>query len=290
MKTDIVTWTKNGAKYLPRVLKRIEEVVPSEEAHRKILVDDHSTDSTREIAKDFGWEIYFNPSTGISAGANYALSKVDCDYFMSIEQDLFLAEDWWQKIPPYLNNPKIAIASGMRFASEPKGLTKLQQYVAKKYRGESTLSPWLRSREMSAFTLGKTLDNTIYRTSVMRAIGGFPKMRVNAGVDAVLAYMIQDAGYEWSVDYNVQSVHLRRGLKHELQHQYWYGTQLREIWCKIRENSTAEPPINRFGVISRLFISPFIGIFVALKTREPTITYIHPLIRFYYAKGLLTSK
>lgn len=290
MKVDIVSWTKNGAKYLPTVLKRLEEVIPSEEVHRKILVDDHSTDATIEIAKDFGWEIYFNPSTGISVGANYALSKVDCEYFISIEQDLLLAKEWWPKIPLYLNNPKTAAASGMRFASQPPGVTKLQRYVAKKYRGESTLSPWLRSREMSAFTLGKTLDNTIYRTSVIRAVGGFPKMRVNAGVDTVLAYMLQDAGYQWSVDYNVQSIHLRAGLKHELRHQYLYGTQLKEIWRKIRENSTAEPPVNRFSVLSRLFTSPFTGIFVALKMREPTIIYIHPLIRFYYTKGLLNSQ
>ncbi|MGB9915112.1 MAG: glycosyltransferase family 2 protein [Candidatus Bathyarchaeales archaeon] len=290
MKIDVVSWSKNGAKYLPVVLKRLEEIIPAEEVHRKILVDDHSIDNTREIAKDFGWEIYFNPSAGISAGANYAFSKVDCEYFMSIEQDLLLAKEWWTKIPQYLNNPKIAAASGMRFASQPPGITKLQQYVARKYRGETTLSPWLRSREMGAFTLGKTLDNTIYRTSVIRAIGGFPKMRVNAGVDTILAYMLQDAGYAWHVDYNVQSIHLRAGLKHELQHQYLYGTQLKEIWRKIRENSTSEPPINHFGVLSRLFMSPFTGIFVALKTREPTITYIHPLIKLYYTKGLLTSR
>ncbi|MCW4008819.1 MAG: glycosyltransferase [Candidatus Bathyarchaeota archaeon] len=290
MRVDVVSWTKNGAKYLPAVLKRLEEALPSEDVHRKILVDDHSVDNTREIAKDFGWEIYLNPSTGISAGANYALSKVDCKYFISIEQDLLLAKDWWLKIPQYLSNPKTAAASGMRFASQPAGVTKLQRYVAKKYRGESTLSPWLRSREMGAFTLGKTLDNTIYRTSVIRAVGGFPKMQVNAGVDTILAYMLHDAGYDWRVDYTVQSIHLRAGLKHELQHQYLYGTQLKEIWRKIRENSTAEPPINRFGVLSRLFMSPFTGIFVALKTREPTITYIHPLIKLYYIKGLLNTQ
>jgi hypothetical protein len=28
---------------------------------------------------------------------------------------------------------------------------------------------------------------------------------------------------------------------------------------------------------------------VALKTKEPTITYIHPLVRFYYMKGLLEA-
>jgi hypothetical protein len=91
----------------------------------------------------------------------------------------------------------------------------------------------------------------------------------------------------WVVDYNVQSVHLRKDLMEELHHQYSYGTQLREIWRQIERQSTAKPPINRFGVISRLFYSPLSGIFVAFKTKEPSIAYIHPLVRFYYAKGLL---
>lgn len=287
MKVDLAMWTKNGENTLTKVLKRIDEVIPHEVVCHKILVDDHSTDRTTEIAKEFNWNVYPNPKTGIPSGANEALKHVDCEFFISFEQDLLLSLEWWEKIPHCMENPKVAIASGMRFASQPRGITKLQQYVAKKYRGESVLSPWLRSREMSAFTLGKTLDNTIYRTQVLRSIGGFPKMRTNAGVDTVLAYKIKDAGYMWVVDYNVQSVHLRKGLMEELHHQYSYGTQLREIWRQIEKQSTAKPPINRFGVMSRLFYSPFSGIFVAFKTKEPSIVYIHPLVRFYYAKGLL---
>jgi glycosyltransferase involved in cell wall biosynthesis len=290
MKVDLVMWTKNGEVCLPKVLQRIEEVVPKGNVCCKIIIDDHSEDGTVEIAERFGWKVYPNPSSGISSGANEALRHVDTEFFASFEQDLLLAFDWWKKIPHYMENPKVAAASGMRFASQPKGIAKLQQYVAKKYRGESTLSPWLRSREMSAFTLGKTLDNTIYRTSVLRFIGGFPKMQTNAGVDTVLAYKIQDAGYLWVVDYNVQSVHLRKGLMDELRHQYFYGAQLREIWRQIEKQSTAKPPVNRFSVLSRLIwliYSPLTGLFVAFKTKEPSIAYIHPLVRFYYAKGLL---
>jgi len=287
MKVDLVMWTKNGESTLPKVLQRIEQAIPKKNICHKVIIDDGSKDNTVEIAKRFGWEVYPNPLGGIPSGANEALKHVDCEFFISFEQDLVLAWDWWNKIPRYMKNPKVAIASGMRFASQPRGVTKLQQYVAKKYRGESTLSPWLRSREMSAFTLGKTLDNTIYRTQVLRSIGGFPKMRTNAGVDTVLAYKIQDAGYMWVVDYNVQSVHLRKGLMDELKHQYSYGAQLREIWRQIERQSTAKPLINRFSVISRLLYSPLTGIFVAFKTKEPTIAYIHPLVRFYYTKGLL---
>lgn len=289
-KVDLVMWTKNGAATLPLVLKRISEVIPSEFVNKRTIVDDQSTDDTRAIAKSFGWNVVFNEGRGISDGANTALKHVTSEFFISFEQDLLLAYDWWEKIPPYLENPRIAVASGMRFADKPIGVRRLQQYVAKKYRGEAELESWLRARQMAAFTLGKTLDNTVYKTKIVKAVGGFPKMQVNAGVDTILAYKIRQAGYQWLVDYNVQSTHLRRGLKQELHHQYWYGTQLYEIWRRTEAEIKQRPPVTKLNVMSRFAMSPFTGVFMAIVTKEPTIVYIHPLIRFYYLKGLLESK
>jgi len=161
--------------------------------------------------------------------------------------------------------------------------------VAKKYRGEANLSSWLRTRRDSAFTLGSTLDNTIYKTLAIRAVGGFPKIKVNAGVDTTLAYRLRQAGYSWIVDYDVQSVHLRGGLMHELRHQYWYGMQTREIWQRIANETREKPPISKFGIFYRFAISPFTGLFVAFKTKEPSVAYVHPLIKFYYLRGYLSS-
>ena len=288
-KVDLVMWTKNGGETLPLVLKRIREVIPIEFVNKRIIVDDHSSDETRSIAQSYGWQIVFNEGTGISDGANTALKHVESEYFVSFEQDLLLARDWWEKIPNFLEKPQVAAASGMRFADKPAGVRKLQQYVARKYRGETELASWLRTRKPAAFTLGKTLDNTVYKTKVVKTLGGFPKMNVNAGVDAVLAYKIGQAGYHWVVDYAVQSVHLRQGLKQELQHQYWYATQLYEIWERIQSETNRPPPISKNGVFFRFCVSPFTGLFVAFKTKEPTITYIHPLIKFYYMKGLLEA-
>jgi len=288
-KVDMVMWTKNGAKTLPLVLKRINEAIPSEAVGKKVVVDDKSTDNTAKIAGSFGWTVVDNEGTGISDGANTVLKRVEAERFISFEQDLLLSRDWWSKIPRYLENPKVAAASGMRFADRPIGVMKLQQYVAKKYRGESNLASWLRTRQMAAFTLGKTLDNTIYKTEIIRSIGGFPKMRVNAGVDAVLAYKVEQSGHQWVVDYNVQSVHLRQDLKQELKHQYWYATQLNEIWKRIQTETNRPPPITKSGILFRFAVSPFTGLFMAVKTREPSIVYIHPLIRLYYTRGLLEA-
>jgi glycosyltransferase involved in cell wall biosynthesis len=283
-------WTKDGEATLPVVLKQIEHAIPKEYVGKKIISDDGSTDKTREIAKSFGWTVVSNEGKGISDGANTTLKHVEAEYFISFEQDLFLNPDWWRKVPPLLADPKVAAASGMRFADKPTGVKQLQKYVAKKYRGESQLASWLRSRQMSAFTLGKTLDNTVYKTSVIRSIGGFPKMPVNAGVDTILAYKLHEAGYQWIVDYNVQSIHIRKGLMQELHHQYWYGTQLYAIWRRIESETNRAPPVTKFGIIYRFFTSPFTGVFVAFKTREPSIAYIHPLVRLYYMLGLLRAQ
>jgi glycosyltransferase involved in cell wall biosynthesis len=290
-KVDLVMWTKNGAQTLPAVLHRINEVIPQEFVNKKIVADDASSDDTQRIASSFGWSVIPNKGHGISDGANTALEVVTSNVFISFEQDLLLTLDWWQKIPPLLENSKVAIASGMRYADKPVGVKKMQEYVGRKYRGEANLASWLKSRDMSAFTLGKTLDNTIYKTKIIRQMGGFPKLRVNAGVDTTLAYKVDHAEYGWMVDYNVRSVHMRKGLKQELDHQYWYGAQLYEIWRKIGAETNRPPPVTRLGVIRRFVISPFTGLFMAVQTKEPSVIYIHPLIRFYYMKGLLqTSK
>ena len=288
-KVDLVMWTRNGSQTLPRVLQRINEVIPKEFVNKKIIVDDTSSDGTPIIASSFGWSVIPNKGSGISDGANTALEQVASDFFVSFEQDLLLTLDWWRRIPPLLENSSVAAASGMRFADKPPGVKKMQEYVGKKYRGEANLASWLKSRDMSAFTLGKTLDNTIYRTKIMRTLGGFPKLRINAGVDTTLAYRIDGAGYKWIVDYNVQSIHLRNSLRQELNHQYWYGTQLYEIWRKIGAETNKPPPVTKLGVIRRFCLSPFTGLLMAVQTREPTILYVHPLIRFYYMKGLLKA-
>ena len=65
-KVDLVIWTKNGAETLPFVLKRINRVIPSKHVQKRMIVDDKSNDSTREIAESFGWQTISNKGSGIS--------------------------------------------------------------------------------------------------------------------------------------------------------------------------------------------------------------------------------
>lgn len=281
---DLVMWTKNGAKTLPLVLRRINKVIPEKAVGKRLIVDDKSTDETREIAKSFGWHVVFNEGEGISDGANTALKHVTSECFVSFEQDLLLATEWWEKIPLSLSSPKVAVASGVRLSSYPPTLTKLQEYTIERYM-KKELPAYLRGRETSAFFLAKTLDNTIYRTRIIRDLGGFPRLSVAAGIDHALAQKVHVNGYEWKVNYTVKSTHLRRGIRDELAHRYWYGTCLDGI-----EQAIFHRSVNLSRNILQFLISPVMSVHVVVAKKNPQAFYLYPLMRFYTLKGVFDGR
>jgi len=272
-KVDLVMWTKNGSRTLPLVLKQIDEVIPEEFVNNRILVDDQSIDTTRDIAKSFGWKVFFNEAKGIGSGANTALKHVTSDLFISFEQDLLLAKGWWNKVPRHLKDDKVAVASGVRVSDHPCGLKKVQEYSTK------------RMAKMGDPFYGKTFDNTIYKTNIIRKLGGFPNLSVSAGLDSVLAYKVFSAGYEWRVDYTTLSLHLRHGLRDALAHYYWYGTVYEKLRPLLHEK--------KFGLrrnVLRVFVSPLIGLDMTIKEAAPEAFYIYPFIRLNVLKGILDGR
>jgi glycosyltransferase involved in cell wall biosynthesis len=276
-KLDLVMWTKNGEETLRPVLARIAQVIPDAIVNQRIIVDDRSSDKTREIAASFGWAVILNEGSGISVGANTALRHVETDCFISFEQDLLLTYDWWQRVPPYLSDPKIVVASGVRFVYYPPVLKRLQEFTAENYKAEENIGQF--------FPYVKTLDNTIYKTDLIRQLGGFPTLPLSAGVDHVLAQRVFSAGYRWKVDYDVKSVHLRTGLADELAHNYWYGACSDQL-----EAALLRKPAKTKMLALRLMLSPIRGLQIALKTRTPQSVYVYPLLRLAFLRGVVDGR
>jgi glycosyltransferase involved in cell wall biosynthesis len=266
-------WTLNGAETLPCVLKRIGEVIPSSSVNKRVIIDDGSLDNTREIAHSFGWQVFANEGNGISDGASTALKHVESERFASFEQDLLLSKDWWRRIPAHLNHPRVVVASGIRLPNQPLALRKIQEYVVERYQS----SPGSES-----FLYGKTLDNTIYKTEAVRSLGGFPKLSVSAGVDNILAKQVSLHDLEWKVDFAVKSTHLRKGLKQELSHYYWYGT------CSVSLDPLLfKRNVNLNAMILRFLFSPTRGLEIAIKKTSVIAIIYYPLLRFAILKGVI---
>jgi glycosyltransferase involved in cell wall biosynthesis len=272
-KIDLVMWAKNGEAFLPTVLKRIDEVIPHENVCHKILVDDHSTDRTIEIAKSFNWDIYPNPRGGVPSGANEALRHVDCAFFVSVEQDVVLAKDWWERIPPYMNYDKVAVAQGINRSTEPT-LRKLDEYV------HSRLKPSVDN----PILFGVSIDNNIFRTKVIRQLGGFPNDCPVCADTILVKKIVYETPYKWIVNTNVVSDHIRQSIKAYIKHAYTLSKLCaRTPYCA---NEAAQPPISML----RLFLtSPMRALIVAYKKRCPKLLYVYPAIRYQRLKASIEA-
>jgi len=269
---DLVMWAKNGASILPIVLKRAEIVIPHEIINKRIFVDDHSVDGTRDIAEDFGWSVYLNPRGGVGSGANTALRYVESERLISLEQDIVLAKDWFEKIPKYLDRKDVAVAQGWRVADHPV-LRKIDEYSMERFKEEL-----------------HSIDNNIYKTKIIKALGGFPEHIKYTGVDPHLRLRVLKAGFKWITDTSVISIHLRKGgLREQMRRHYLSGQGLSKI---AKEELFIERKIDLRlrKAASIAFFSPFRGLEIAVKKRCPQVAYYYPFIRFSFFAGALKRR
>jgi len=253
-------WAKNGGKCLPKVLSRINKVIPEEGVCHRILVDDHSSDQTVEIARDFNWDIYVNPRGGIPIGANEALKHVDRDFFVSIEQDVLLAYDWWDRIPEYVKNPFVACAQGIRVHMNPT-LRLLDDWQFDFLKRNRLLS---------------SMDNNIFRTKVIRFLGGFPQSCPVCADTILMKRILSETRYKWIVDPDVISLHMRFGLKNSVEHTYkMISACARTPLCA----DNRKPPISS---VLRIFLtSPIRALQIAFANKSPNIIWNYPFLRLY---------
>lgn len=270
-KVDLVMWTKNGERFLSQVLKRIDEVIPHEVICKKILVDDHSVDKTIHIAKEFNWEVYLNPRSGTASGANEALRHVACEFFVSVEQDVVLAKNWWQKIPQYMENESIAVAQGIRLSTQHT-LRKLDEYVYDRIKGTDPLQ------------FGVSMDNNIFRTKVIREIGGFPNICPVCTDTILMKKIMLETPYRWVIDRTIISDHIRPSISYYLKHNY-------DLTMRCANSKYCVPYGERSSRMLLLFLfSPVRALHILYKKKCLKILWVYPMIRYQKLKGCIDRR
>lgn len=238
-KVDLVMWTYNSEKNLPAVLQRIQEVIPSDCIHRKIISDDNSNDKTREIAKEFGWEVYLNKGKGVNDNTKNALSYVSTSVFCSFEHDIILARDWWIKISKYMDDPTVGVAQGVRVSTN-RSFRLIDAYSNR--RGDFQ---------------HQSLDNNMVKTEI---IGKFGYNEV--GTPQALAA----AGLRWVMDLEVVSDHIRNGMWENIKHDYNMQLYFPDKSFRLKN-------------LRLLLTSPIRAIHMAYKMKSLLMLIVYPLDR-----------
>lgn len=178
-----------------------------------ILVNDGSTDRTREIAESFSAVNTINVSHyGAARATNLGIKAARHDIIALVESDVVLESDWLKRIVPRLNDPSVAGAGGCVVAANKTGLGKIAGYDVELRLGRAPVD---------IDHLSNT--NSVYRRGLLNEVGLLNE-ELTAGYDADLSRKLKAAGYRLLLSKDVVCRHYwKDSLKDFLRQQYNYA-------------------------------------------------------------------
>lgn len=146
-----------------------------------VVIDDCSTDATARVAQAAGATVLRPPAnTGSKAGAQtYALERVETELVIAVDADTTLAADAIERLAPALDDAEVAAACGLVLPRRVRTIWERGRYV------EYMLAFSFFKRIQDQF--GKPLISSgcfsIYRTAVLRAVGGWSERTMAEDMD-----------------------------------------------------------------------------------------------------------
>jgi len=186
-KVSVIVVTYNGSATLRRCLESLTQMTyPNYEV---IVVDDGSTDNTREIAAAFdGVKLVSTRNQGLSAGRNVGLEHATGEIVAYTDDDCFAEQDWLFHIVDVFRKGDYSAAGGSNLPPLDEG--KVAQCVA---AAPGAPNHVLLTPEEADHIPG---CNMAFRTDVLREIGGFNPFFVTAGDDVDVCWRLHDRNYK----------------------------------------------------------------------------------------------
>jgi len=155
-----------------------------------LVVDDGSSDDTGRIAAELGAEVVRPASnTGCKAGAiNFGLPFVETEWLVTLDADTALAPDALEQIVNVAREQNAGAACGMVLPQHVRTLWERARFIEYllAFGMIKPVQDWYR------FPMVASGCFALYRTEVIRALGGFPTETV--GEDLDLTWRLYEAG------------------------------------------------------------------------------------------------
>jgi len=253
MKVSIIIPTYNEEKCLPECLDSIFDLDYSKEDIEVIVVDNGSTDGTREIAKSCGAEVLRDDSMNVSGLRNLGASQAKGDILAFVDADCIVSKDWLKNASKYSDD--ITVAAWGAPPAIPKESTWVQKtwYLVRQKEEVVQNVDWLESM------------NLFVRKDQFLAMGGFNEALITCE-DVDFSYRISRYGQIVS-DKRIEVIHLGEAstLQEFVRKEVWRGrSNLRGIFShglSLKEIPSLSIPLY-FGVLLPML---FLGFLVSLN-------------------------
>ena len=220
-KFSIALCIRNGGHHLRKNLPHFEAV--EDPNFELIIIDDGSTDDTREIALAFQSkssltvQVHSQEGAGLSAARNHATRVASGEFIVFIDDDARPHPLWLHYLrDAFARNPQAAAAGGPNISPYP---TSRQNAVV-------TACPGNASHILFTDTTAEHLPgcNLAMRREILIGIGGFDEHYHTAGDDVDLCWRVLDEGHELAFHPAACVFHDRRAtIKNFIKQQAGYG-------------------------------------------------------------------
>jgi cellulose synthase/poly-beta-1,6-N-acetylglucosamine synthase-like glycosyltransferase/peptidoglycan/xylan/chitin deacetylase (PgdA/CDA1 family)/spore germination protein YaaH len=178
------------------IVRTIRSVLNSDYPNiRVIVIDDGSNDRTFEVAreayaKDIAEgrvQVLTKPNGGKAAALNYALERIDEEFYVGIDADTVIAMDAISKLIPHFEDPAIgAIAGNAKVGNRVNLWTRWQAL-------EYITSQNFERRALDLFNVVTVVPGAIgaWRTAAAKAAGGYPINTVAEDADLTMNILEQ---------------------------------------------------------------------------------------------------
>jgi peptidoglycan-N-acetylglucosamine deacetylase len=176
------------------IVRTIRSVLNSDYNNlRVIVIDDGSKDRTFEVAreayaKDIAEgrvQVITKPNAGKAAALNYALERLEEEFYVGIDADTVIATDAISKLLPHFEDPKIgAVAGNAKVGNRVNLWTRWQAL-------EYITSQNFERRALDLFNVVTVVPGAIgaWRTAVAKAAGGYPVNTVAEDADLTMSIL-----------------------------------------------------------------------------------------------------
>ena len=178
------------------IVRTVRSVLNSDYANlRVIVIDDGSSDRTFEVARDAyakdiaqgRVQVLTKPNAGKAEALNYALARIDEDFYVGIDADTVIAMEAISKLLPHFEDPKVgAVAGNAKVGNRVNLWTRWQAL-------EYITSQNFERRALDLFNVVTVVPGAIgaWRTSVVKTAGGYPINTVAEDADLTMNILEQ---------------------------------------------------------------------------------------------------
>ncbi len=223
---SIILSAKNEEKMISQCLKSLNKLIYPKDKLEVIIINDGSTDNTKDLILDHDWTINYNyietHGIGLSRARNLGVKKSSFSYIIFTDADCTFTRNWIKNLMKYFNNENIASVGGPNLT--PSDDTEFAKCVGK------VLSFLSKPGARYGFEKDRVIEtfhnpgcNVAYRKNIIAEVGWLNENLVTCE-DEELDYRIIKKGYKIIYTPHAKVFHYRRpSWKGHLKQAYKYA-------------------------------------------------------------------